>query len=436
MKGQDANNYEYNDIGQLVKNEQDKLEYIYNASGLVTEIQKDGKPQVKFYYDDRGHRIRKESNFTGAYTGVTYYVRDVSGNPMSIVTPVIGKTTEKPTIEHPIYGASRLGIYNKKGDASVYQLTDHLGNVRAVAGKDAQGNVIAKSATDYYPFGMPMPGRQMVNGEPYRYAYQGQEKDPETRKEAFQLRLWDGRIGRWLTTDPKGEFSSPYLGMGNNPMNKIDPDGGSTSKPQDRWKLGEDGRLVFVDHKGGDKVDYLIVGEKEIKVTDTSILPSLENNIIREPTITNKKSYHTGHYAISDNHKEVKKLFQEIASYDSNEWAYIKAKTEFGIKSFIGTLHTSDQAPTPSRSQFFGNYTTIIDIHSHHGKALYDFRASGNDIAAANKERLTNPKAKFYVFSPLLTKNNYNKAIKSKRGTGYKRGYKPINHEPNKYIKY
>ncbi|MGY0426681.1 MAG: RHS repeat domain-containing protein, partial [Polaribacter sp.] len=77
--------------------------------------------------------------------------------------------------------------------------------------------------TDYYPFGMPMPGRRIVGG--YRYAYQGQEVDPETGKEAFQLRLWDSRIGRWLTTDPAGQYASPYLGMGNNPMNGIDPDG-------------------------------------------------------------------------------------------------------------------------------------------------------------------------------------------------------------------
>ena len=84
----------------------------------------------------------------------------------------------------------------------------------------------SKIALDYFSFGMPMPNRQIIGGEPYRYAYQGQEKDPETGKEAFQLRLWDSRIGRWLTTDPYGQFSSPYLGMGNNPMNGIDPDGG------------------------------------------------------------------------------------------------------------------------------------------------------------------------------------------------------------------
>jgi RHS repeat-associated protein len=74
---------------------------------------------------------------------------------------------------------------------------------------------------------MPMPNRK-ITGEPYRYGYQGQELDPETGKEAFQLRLWDARIGRWLTTDPYGQFHSPYLGMGNNPITMVDPDGGST----------------------------------------------------------------------------------------------------------------------------------------------------------------------------------------------------------------
>lgn len=50
--------------------------------------------------------------------------------------------------------------------------------------------------------------------------------------EAFQLRLWDGRIGRWLSPDPYGEFDSPYLGMGNNPISTIDPDGGCTKCPK------------------------------------------------------------------------------------------------------------------------------------------------------------------------------------------------------------
>ncbi len=67
---------------------------------------------------------------------------------------------------------------------------------------------------------------EKFGGGNYRYAYQGQEKDQETGFEAFELRQWDGRIGRWMSTDPYGQYASPYLGMGNNPVNGVDPDGG------------------------------------------------------------------------------------------------------------------------------------------------------------------------------------------------------------------
>jgi RHS repeat-associated protein len=86
-----------------------------------------------------------------------------------------------------------------------------------------QGNYEKVGQTDYYPGGMTMPNRN-VQGD-YRYAYQGQEKDSETGKEAFQLRLYDSRINRWLTTDPAGQYHSPYMAMGNNPINGTDPDG-------------------------------------------------------------------------------------------------------------------------------------------------------------------------------------------------------------------
>lgn len=74
-----------------------------------------------------------------------------------------------------------------------------------------------------------MPGRQIVGGELYRYGYQGEfaEKDSEIGLNSFQLRMYDSRINRWLTTDPAGQFHSPFLAMGNNPINFIDPDGGT-----------------------------------------------------------------------------------------------------------------------------------------------------------------------------------------------------------------
>jgi RHS repeat-associated protein len=146
---------------------------------------------------------------------------------------------------------------------------------------------------------MPMPGKQMVGGELYRYAFQGQEKDPETGKEAFQLRLWDGRIGRWLTTDPAGQYASPYLGMGNNPINGIDPDGalfgrirawtyklfngGSITKNDfDKWVWSSDTQL------SGNMTDGLASSEMQMKnfgyggfgkLTATSSEYSLNGNI-------------------------------------------------------------------------------------------------------------------------------------------------------------
>jgi len=80
---------------------------------------------------------------------------------------------------------------------------------------------------DFYPFGLTMDDRQ-IKSERYRYGYQGQfsEYDSLTKTNQFQLRLYDPRFGRWTSPDPYGQYSSPYVAMGNNPVSGADPDGG------------------------------------------------------------------------------------------------------------------------------------------------------------------------------------------------------------------
>ncbi len=189
------------------------------------------EPKLAFYYNDRGQRVRKEVYLANALgTDNTYYVRDAGGSPLAIynVPPGRQPVTNIPE-EHPVYGASRLGVFYRDQEdpnkgAYAYQLTDHLGNVRAVVMKTGDETLSLTNQTDYYPFGMPMPDRN-VEGD-YRYKLQGQEKDSETDKEAFELRLWDSRIGRWASPDPLEQFHSPYLGMFNNPILSIDTNGG------------------------------------------------------------------------------------------------------------------------------------------------------------------------------------------------------------------
>lgn len=227
IENQPAGNYVYDTIGQLTQNVSENLYYFYNTQGLVTEVKKGANTIVKFFYNERGQRVKKESynTTTFALQSTTFYELDLSGNTMAIYNLPSGGSIVQTDL--PIYGLSRLGIYNKASTISSYEITDHLGNVRAIIEKQS-GNPVIKSYADYYSFGELLPSRNSLN---YRYAFQGQELDGETGMEAFQLRLWDGRIGRWLSPDPYGQYASPYLGMGNNPVNMIDPDGGFADCP-------------------------------------------------------------------------------------------------------------------------------------------------------------------------------------------------------------
>jgi RHS repeat-associated protein len=62
------------------------------------------------------------------------------------------------------------------------------------------------------------------------YQYQGSfsEMDEDIGWNDFALRNYDPQIGRFIEQDPFQQFASPYTGMGNNPVNTIDPSGGET----------------------------------------------------------------------------------------------------------------------------------------------------------------------------------------------------------------
>ncbi|MEZ5199156.1 MAG: RHS repeat-associated core domain-containing protein [Bacteroidales bacterium] len=63
--------------------------------------------------------------------------------------------------------------------------------------------------------------------EENKYLYQGKELQEEHNLNwmDFGARMYDPQIGRWHCADPAGQFASPYLAMGNNPINAVDPNG-------------------------------------------------------------------------------------------------------------------------------------------------------------------------------------------------------------------
>jgi RHS repeat-associated protein len=89
------------------------------------------------------------------------------------------------------------------------------------------GSFVTQS-TDYGVWGDVLR-EQKVDESKYRFGYQGQfaEKDEETGWNHFELREYDPVIGRWLVIDPANQYCSPYVAFGNNPLSRVDPDGGA-----------------------------------------------------------------------------------------------------------------------------------------------------------------------------------------------------------------
>lgn len=111
------------------------------------------------------------------------------------------------------------------------------------------------AGADFYPFGLPMEGREIAQ-EDYRWGYQGQfaEKDTVTGWDQFQLRMYDARFGRWLSVDPYNQFWSSYVGMGNTPINGVDPDGGLFGKLRAQVAAFFTGGEVWEDLNGNWRV--------------------------------------------------------------------------------------------------------------------------------------------------------------------------------------
>ena len=266
IKNQSANNYTYDAIGNLTSDYSGGIQTIsWTAYGKINTITKLDGTVINYTYDAAGNRISKTVQnppAKGSTVISTFYVRDASGNVMSIysVDPLLngGQITQS---EADLYGSGRLGIFNvnrivnklasanytstintfTRGNKS-FELDNHLGNVLVtVSDKELQhssDNVTVDyniadvvTANDYYPFGMQMPGRnfEQTNGV-YRYGFNGKEndKDIENGAQNYGMRIYDTRLGKFLSVDPVTRSYpklTPYQFASNSPLAGTDQDG-------------------------------------------------------------------------------------------------------------------------------------------------------------------------------------------------------------------
>jgi RHS repeat-associated protein len=244
-----------------------KILSITKASAAASPVQK-----INYGYDASGNRISKIVNKQGAAANeYTWYVRDASGNVMSVYN-FTGNNLTNGTLnvtEQHLYGSSRLGILNTTIDADAtttgtnanlvgptylsnfnrgnkyYEMVNHLGSVLSTIsdkkiGHDAGNGTIdfftadVVTAGDYTPFGMAMVNRKYTQqNAKFRFGFGGQEKSDDIKGEgnSYTAEFWeyDPRIGRRWNVDPKPNLSiSLYATFNNNPIFLIDPLGDTT----------------------------------------------------------------------------------------------------------------------------------------------------------------------------------------------------------------
>ncbi|MBS3916039.1 MAG: hypothetical protein KG003_16205 [Bacteroidetes bacterium] len=109
--------------------------------------------------------------------------------------------------------------------------------------------------SDYYPFGSVIQSRSWAS-QSYRYGFNCKEKESDgtTDNYDFGARIYDGRLGKWLSTEPLKSIYPKYSAYQfsiNNPVFNIDCDGNVIKPATDEAYKVIEKRLT--DLLGGDK---------------------------------------------------------------------------------------------------------------------------------------------------------------------------------------
>ena len=294
----------------------------------------------------------------------TYYIRDAQGNVMAVYKHTQpGGAPELRLEEMHIHGASRLGMTSIRNNEMItsanptddgvftrtigetrYELSNHLGNVLSVItdikiAQDNMGSLDHYTAqvimySDYYPYGAPMdnPTNTLTDrncGWGYRYGYNSTEictSDLGYHSNITEFRLFDGRLARWNSTDPKWlEFpwQSTYIVMDANPIIIIDPTGASGEESTSQAGPTPIEAAMMAKHVyGGMNDDELVGGWRPV---------NLGVNITLEDSESGFKS----------------QIYSRTLQDGTTEYAYVFAGTEDmskdGVEDLLQAFGTSKQ---------------------------------------------------------------------------------------------
>ena len=218
-----ATEYTYDADGSLIKDLNKGIEIQYNLLNLPSLVKFSDGSTITYTYGADGVKLRTVHKI-GGVTTTTDYCDNV--------------VYENGTAKRLLTEEGYVSLSDKKYH---YYLKDHQGNNRVVI--DQAGGM--EETNYYYPFG----GVFLSNGKDVQaYKYNGKELDTKKGLNWYDYgaREYDAVLGRFTTMDPSAEnyySTSPYAYCGNNPVNRIDPDGAD-------WYEDKQGNLHWQEGHG------------------------------------------------------------------------------------------------------------------------------------------------------------------------------------------
>lgn len=411
-------NYLYDINGNLFQDYHRGIARInYNMLNLPQTVQMKNGNSISYTYDAMGRKHGR----------IVTTLKSAVDVPMGALYPVDASQIKSRKSNfycgNLIYsGLTKIGLntvfmeegYRTSGYDFMYQVKDHLGNVRAEV--DQFG---CQYTMNYYPSGL----KQDPNFLNSDYAFGNKELQTPHGLNLydFEKRYYDMALNQWTTMDPLCEkyyWLSPYSYCGGNPINRFDPDGRD-------W--------VFISDEDGDRYEWRDAVSSSDDIYEdgvqyvgrhmTDILAFAGMEISSDAVTKTDTQIHTDKLGIDhevdiyeiDGNYWGNEAFRFLANNTHVEWTLFNiGRTEMSVdgksylttsKEYMNDYGNYEVAPyLNEESAVYPRLNVLSHIHNHPKGTL---KASRDDTQNANNLRIRYPFVKCYIYNKLWGKLSY-----------------------------